>query len=207
MRYFDVGRGYIYVAKNSFLPNIFKVGMTKNLPEDRIKSLNAHTTTLGEFSLSFSAKSLDAARVEKIIHSRLDYCRVQNNREFFSDDLNSIIEIINSEIINDDLSMVENIIGRVVHFEDLKMLKVSDFKKEILCVSFEHKPLFYTVTHSRIEQLLKAEEKLKELQELAKKDKRSLTKFIENILEDYVDNHKAEQRKNQKRIRVNLEDL
>ena len=46
-----------------------------------------------------------------------------------------------------------------------------------------------------------------ELQELAKKDKRSLTKFIENILEDYVDNHKAEQRKNQKRIRVNLEDL
>lgn len=46
-----------------------------------------------------------------------------------------------------------------------------------------------------------------ELQELAKKDKRSLTKFIENILEDYVDNHKAEQRKNQKRVRVNLEDL
>lgn len=46
-----------------------------------------------------------------------------------------------------------------------------------------------------------------ELQELAKKDKRSLTKFIENILEDYVDNHKADMRKNQKRIAVNLEDL
>lgn len=46
-----------------------------------------------------------------------------------------------------------------------------------------------------------------ELQELAKKDKRSLTKFIENILEDYVDNHKAEQRKNQKYIRVNFEGL
>lgn len=30
----------------------------------------------------------------------------------------------------------------------------------------------------------------KELQELAKKDKRSLTKFIENILEDYVDKEK-----------------
>lgn len=46
-----------------------------------------------------------------------------------------------------------------------------------------------------------------ELQEMAKKDKRSLTKFIENILEDYVDNYKADQRKNQKRMRVNLEDL
>lgn len=46
-----------------------------------------------------------------------------------------------------------------------------------------------------------------ELQELAKKDKRSLTKFIENILEDYVDNHKAEIRKNQNRVAVNVEDL
>lgn len=32
----------------------------------------------------------------------------------------------------------------------------------------------------------------KELQELAKKDKRSLTKFIENILEEYVSKQKEE---------------
>lgn len=47
----------------------------------------------------------------------------------------------------------------------------------------------------------------KELQELAKKDKRSLTKFIEKILEDYVDNEKANERLNQKRISVNIDDL
>ncbi|WOZ15019.1 Arc-like repressor [Acinetobacter phage vB_AbaM_AB3P2] len=47
----------------------------------------------------------------------------------------------------------------------------------------------------------------KELQELAKKDKRSLTKFIEKILEDYVDNEKANERLNQKRINVNIDDL
>lgn len=47
----------------------------------------------------------------------------------------------------------------------------------------------------------------KELQELAKKDKRSLTKFIEKILEDYVDNEKANERSNQKRISVNIDDL
>ncbi|UMO77889.1 transcriptional regulator [Acinetobacter phage Cato] len=47
----------------------------------------------------------------------------------------------------------------------------------------------------------------KELQELAKKDKRSLTKFIEKILEDYVDNEKANERSNQKRINVNIDDL
>ncbi|ASJ78954.1 hypothetical protein [Escherichia coli] len=47
----------------------------------------------------------------------------------------------------------------------------------------------------------------KELQQLAKKDKRSLTKFIEKILEDYVDNEKANERLNQKRINVNIDDL
>lgn len=46
-----------------------------------------------------------------------------------------------------------------------------------------------------------------ELKQIAKEEKRSLTKFIENVLEDYVDNYKAEKRKKQKRIRVNLEDL
>lgn len=46
-----------------------------------------------------------------------------------------------------------------------------------------------------------------QLQEMAKKDKRSLNKFIEFVLEDYLDNRIAEQRKNQKRISVNLEDL
>ena len=46
-----------------------------------------------------------------------------------------------------------------------------------------------------------------ELQEMAKKDKRSLNKFIEKILEDHIDNFKADQRLNQKRVSVNLEDL
>lgn len=34
-----------------------------------------------------------------------------------------------------------------------------------------------------------------ELKQIAKEEKRSLTKFIENVLEDYVDNYKAEKRK------------
>ncbi|HEY4538135.1 MAG TPA: hypothetical protein VIG45_06750 [Erysipelothrix sp.] len=46
-----------------------------------------------------------------------------------------------------------------------------------------------------------------QLHEIAKADKRSLNKLIEFILEDYVDNYKAEKRKNQKRVRVNLEDI
>ena len=51
-------------------------------------------------------------------------------------------------------------------------------------------------------------DELKEsLKKIAEIDKRSLNKSIELMLEDAVDNYKAKQRKNQKRIRVNFEDL
>lgn len=55
---------------------------------------------------------------------------------------------------------------------------------------------------------LRLEEDFKaKLKQIAKEEKRSLTKFIENVLEDYVDNYEAEKRKNQKRVSVSLEDL
>ena len=90
---------------------------------------------------------------------------------------------------------------------ELKKNPVKAAEHDVVCVLNRCKPAFYTVSPERIAQLIEAEEKLKELQELAKKDKRSLTKFIEKILEDYVDNEKANERLNQKRINVNINDL
>ena len=46
-----------------------------------------------------------------------------------------------------------------------------------------------------------------ELKIIAKKEKRSLNNLIELVLEDFRDNYKADERKNQKRISVNLGDL
>ena len=84
----------------------------------------------------------------------------------------------------------------------------------ITCVLAHNVEAFYTVTPERMKELLEAESKLRtaadfkaELQEMAKKDKRSLNKFIEKILEDHIDNFKADQRLNQKRVSVNLGDL
>lgn len=51
------------------------------------------------------------------------------------------------------------------------------------------------------------EEFKNELKQIAKEEKRSLTKFIENVLEDYVDNYKSEQCRNKKRMNLNLEDI
>ena len=45
------------------------------------------------------------------------------------------------------------------------------------------------------------------IQEMARIEKRSVNKFIEKVLEDYVDNFECDHRVNQQRVRVNLEDL
>lgn len=165
MNHIDFGRGYIYVASNSFIPNIFKVGMTKNHPEERIKSLNSNSTTLGEFSLIYSAKTLSSSDVEKKIHSCLFEHRVQNNREFFSCSLDLIISAINQYVIDDDLSYVQSVVDNVIHFDDLKMMRSNDPKLLNSCVVYRYVPLFYTVSPQKMEELLEAEKKLKELQQ------------------------------------------
>ena len=70
----------------------------------------------------------------------------------------------------------------------------------ITCVLAHNVEAFYTVTPERMKELLEAESKLRtdadfkaELQEMAKKDKRSLTKFIENTLEAHVNEVKKKE--------------
>ena len=70
----------------------------------------------------------------------------------------------------------------------------------ITCVLAHNVEAFYTVTPERMKGLLEAESKLRtdadfkaELQEMAKKDKRSLTKFIENTLEAHVNEVKKKE--------------
>lgn len=56
--------------------------------------------------------------------------------------------------------------------------------------------------------LLRIDESLKtQIEEIAKREKRSLNQQIEKVLEDFIDNSVADSRICQKRVRVNLEDL
>lgn len=55
---------------------------------------------------------------------------------------------------------------------------------------------------------LRLDETIKtELEAIAKTEKRSLNQQIEKVLVDFYDNYKADQRKNQKRVSVDLGDL
>ena len=77
--------GFIYAARNPFMPGLIKVGMTTGRPSQRLGSL-ASTSVPGEFELVF-AFFVGSARIgEKLAHAALADFRVDPFREFFQVD-------------------------------------------------------------------------------------------------------------------------
>ena len=85
---------YVYVLSNKSLPvNMYKIGFTTGLPEDRALELSS-TELPFPYKVSLKLKTKDAEFVEKkILHYSLSKFRVSSNREFFSIDLNKLKDI------------------------------------------------------------------------------------------------------------------
>ena len=85
--------GYIYVMSNEAYPDIYKIGSTYGLPEERAEELTG-TGNLYPFIVEHSVETKDAEYFEKQIHKILDKCRVNKNREFFKLSLDEIKRIL-----------------------------------------------------------------------------------------------------------------
>jgi len=86
---------YIYVLSNKAIPNLYKIGWTSGLPEDRADEL----TTTGvphPYKVEYSKKFKNAVQIEKQCHDHFKKNRVANNREFFEVPINEIKDYIDS---------------------------------------------------------------------------------------------------------------
>ena len=81
----------MYVLSNKAFPNIFKIGSTYSLPEERAEELTG-TGNLYPFVVEDAIKIKDAEYYEKQIHKLFSKERVKKNREFFEIELNTIKE-------------------------------------------------------------------------------------------------------------------
>jgi len=81
--------GYVYVLSNEVYKNIYKIGSTYGIPEERAEELTG-TGHLTPFKVEFSIEIKSAEYYEKKIHSLLNGYRVKQNREFFELDLDKI---------------------------------------------------------------------------------------------------------------------
>lgn len=85
--------GYVYILSNDAYPNIYKIGSTYGLPEERAEELTG-TGHLMPFKVEDKIKIKSAEFYEKKIHSLLNKYRVKQNREFFQIELNEIKKIL-----------------------------------------------------------------------------------------------------------------
>jgi len=99
--------GYIYVMSNEAYPNIYKIGSTYGLPEERAEELTG-TGSLYPFKVEYFIDIKDAEYYEKQIHKILDISRVNKNREFFKlplDEIKSILKKLANSSHNYDTKM------------------------------------------------------------------------------------------------------
>ena len=90
--------GIVYVMSNPSLPNIIKIGKTKNVARRR-KQLSG-TSTPFEFKVDFQIEVEDHDLLEKLTQKSLGRYRINKRREFFQTDVKTakvrILEIADS---------------------------------------------------------------------------------------------------------------
>ena len=93
---------YIYIAKNSLIKNMVKIGRTKNL-ERRLSELNQLLPEPFIFIKTYEVKN--SSQLELHIHKALDNVRSMSNREFF--------EVISDEQI---IQVCDDLVADFSHF-------------------------------------------------------------------------------------------
>ena len=82
--------GHIYLAINSAMPGLVKIGLTKGDVRERMKELSADTGVPAPFKCAYFCKVQNPAAVEKQLHKEFVFCRESGNREFFRIDWRAV---------------------------------------------------------------------------------------------------------------------
>jgi hypothetical protein len=91
--------GVIYLTRSpAHEVDLYKVGLTRRSADERNKELSSATGVPLPFGVCASWEVGDCASVEKEVHRRLEWCRVNRRREFFNASLSKIVETVESVI-------------------------------------------------------------------------------------------------------------
>lgn len=74
--------GFIYIISSEYEPEMLKIGLTEQHPDDRLKQLNS-TGVAHLLYLRATFPVYDVRKAESLVHKRLAPHRFRNDREFF----------------------------------------------------------------------------------------------------------------------------
>ena len=85
---------WVYVLSNPTLPNMLKIGYTRNHPEERAQQISSSTGVALPYKVEFAFHCFNGFDLEQQVHRKLKSYRVNNNREFFQMSLEEAKKII-----------------------------------------------------------------------------------------------------------------
>jgi hypothetical protein len=74
---------WVYIMSNPTMPGYYKIGYTKNTPEERAKQISNATGVIVPMKVEWAFHCYNGFALEQECHHKLEAYRVNNNREFF----------------------------------------------------------------------------------------------------------------------------
>ena len=74
---------WVYIMSNPTMPGYYKIGYTKNTPEERAKQISNATGVIVPMKVEWAFHCYNGFALEQECHHKLEMYRVNNNREFF----------------------------------------------------------------------------------------------------------------------------
>lgn len=85
---------WLYVMSNPSMPGMFKIGYSNHSPEIRKTQLSRSTSVPTSFEIEYAYHCFNAERLEQELHKYFASSRVSYDREFFQENLDTIIEAV-----------------------------------------------------------------------------------------------------------------
>ena len=85
---------WVYIMSNPTMPGYYKIGYTKNNPEERAKQISNATGVIVPMVVEWAFHCYNGFALEQECHHKLEAYRVNNNREFFQISLDEAKETI-----------------------------------------------------------------------------------------------------------------
>jgi hypothetical protein len=86
----------VYILESTSMPEMVKIGYTKNDPGERANQLSKSTGVPTPFNVVYSYSCFNGERIEKAVHKHFKKQRVNSQREFFYVDVDEAVKIIES---------------------------------------------------------------------------------------------------------------
>lgn len=85
---------WVYIMSNPTMPGYYKIGYTKNTPEERAKQISNATGVIVPMKVEWAFHCYNGFALEQECHHKLEAYRVSNQREFFQMPLEEAKQVV-----------------------------------------------------------------------------------------------------------------